>query len=91
MSLAQAMFNNDSLWAYITGFGEGVNDLRCTLDMRLHGHADDTATHYFTKSIQINWCSLTTTVAGVIYIPDVHKVGAFLKACDEEQHSTATC
>ena len=86
MSLVQATFNNDSLWAFMTGFGEGVNDLRCTLaNLRLKASVD-TATHYFTKSIQINGVT-DDYRQGVIYIPDVHKVGAFLKACDEE-HTT---
>lgn len=83
MSLVQATFNNDSLWAFITGFGEGVNDLRCILnDLRLVGSVD-TATHFFTKTIGIHGLE-DDYRAGTIYIPDVHKVGAFLKACDEE-------
>tara|TARA_R100000388_G_scaffold92169_1_gene74866 strand:- start:4203 stop:4958 length:756 start_codon:yes stop_codon:yes gene_type:complete len=81
MTLVQATFNNDSLWAFVTGFGEGVNDLRCDVaNMRLTGHAD-TATHYFTKSIGI---LMEEYKAGPVYIPDVHKVGAFLKSCKED-------
>lgn len=83
MSLVQGTFNNDSLWAFVTGFGEGVNDLRCTLaDLRLKASVD-TATHFFTKTIGIHGIE-DDYRAGVIHIPDVHKVGAFLKACDEE-------
>lgn len=84
-NLAQAMFRNDELHAYITGFGEGVNDLRCRIsDMRLHGHAD-TATHYFSKSIGILiGVHAENYRAGPVYIPDVQKVGAFLKSCKEE-------
>ena len=82
MTLAQATFNNDSLWAFVTGFGEGVNDLRCDIsNMRLTGHAD-TATHYFTKSINV---LMEDYKAGPVYIPDVHKVGAFLKACKDDE------
>lgn len=83
MSLVQGTFNNDSLWAFVTGFGEGVNDLRCTLaDLRLKASVD-TATHFFTKTIGVHGVE-DDYRAGIIYIPDVHKVGAFLKACDED-------
>jgi hypothetical protein len=86
MSLVQATFHNDSLWAFMTGFGEGVNDLRCTLaDLNLKASVD-TATHFFTKTIGI-YNTDEDYRAGIIYIPDVHKVGAFLKACDEDTTS----
>jgi len=81
MSFVKATFNNDSLWAFMTGFGEGVNDLRCDIaDMKLTGWVD-TATHYFTKSIGV---LMEDYKAGILYIPDVHKVGAFLKTCKED-------
>lgn len=81
MSFVQATFNNAALWAFITGFGEGVNDLRCQVaDMRLKGSVD-TTTHYFTKSINV---LMEEYKAGVVNIPDVHKVGAFLKSCKED-------
>lgn len=83
MSLVQGTFNNDSLWAFVTGFGEGVNDLRCTLANLQLKASVDTATHFFTKTIGIHGVE-DDYRAGVIYIPDVHKVGAFLKACDED-------
>jgi len=81
MSFAKATFNNDSLWAFMTGFGEGVNDLRCDIaNMKLTGKVD-TTTHYFKKSIGIH---MEDYKPGTVYIPDVHKVGAFLKTCKED-------
>ena len=80
MSMAQAHFQTDSLLAFMVGFGEGVNDLKCKIaNMKLTAHVD-TATHYFTKSIGI---VMDDYKAGTILIPDVHKVGAFLKSCKE--------
>tara|TARA_R110000822_G_scaffold59325_3_gene148100 strand:+ start:5077 stop:5832 length:756 start_codon:yes stop_codon:yes gene_type:complete len=81
MSFVKATFSNASLWAFMTGFGEGVNDLRCDIaDMKLTGWVD-TATHYFTKSIGIH---MEDYKSGIVYVPDVHKVGAFLKTCKED-------
>lgn len=79
MTLAQASFNTDLLRGFISGFGEGVNDLFCQIkDMKLTGWAD-VDTHYVHKSIVVNMGD--TYNMGDVFIPQLDKVNAFLKAC----------
>lgn len=81
MTLAQASFNTDLLRGFVSGFGEGVNDLFCQIkNMRLTGWVD-VDTHYAHKSIGVNMTPPSS--AGDVYIPQLDKVNAFLKACTE--------
>ena len=87
MPMVEGVFNTDILRGFVTGFGEGVDDLQCSIeDMALKGVAD-VATHYFSKSIMVKPISVTAGKQykpGKLCIPDVHKLGAFLKSCDED-------
>jgi len=82
MSMVEASFNNDDLLGFVTGFGEGVNDLQCNIANMQMVASVDVSTHYFRKSIPIQMNE--NYKAGIVYIPDVHKVGAFLKSCKEQ-------
>lgn len=83
MSLAQGTFDTDMLRAFVGGFGEGVNDLHCEIkNLQLIG-AVDISTHFCRKSCPLAMVNDSTYHAGVILIPDVHKVVAFLKASKE--------
>jgi hypothetical protein len=82
MTLTQAVFNTDLLRGFISGFGEGVNDLYCQLkDMKLTGWVD-VDTHYVHKSIHVDIADAPYN-AGDVFIPQLDKVNAFLKACKE--------
>lgn len=66
MPMVEGVFNTDILRGFVTGFGEGVDDLQCSIeDMALKGVAD-VATHYFSKSIMVKPISVT---AGKQYKP----------------------
>ena len=86
--MTQGIFDKKVLHAFIVGFGVGVNDLQCEIHtMRMTGSVD-TPTHYYRRSIPIDHNSVMSNSActpGKIHIPDVHKVGAFLKACDDDR------
>ena len=85
MPMVEAVFNTDILRGFVTGFGEGVDDLQCSIeDMAIRGDVD-VATHYVSKSIMVKPMSVSTQYKpGRLCIPDVHKLGAFLKSCDED-------
>ena len=83
MTLAQAVVSTDTLLGFLSGFGEGVNDLLCGItDMTIHG-AVDGDTHYCSKSIPVLLDNELTYRAGDVYMPYLDKVCAFLKAAKE--------
>ena len=86
MSFVQGTFDTESLRAFIGGFGEGVNDLRCDIqNLRLTGSVD-VDTHFFTNSIGIyQFESGEHYRQGTVYIPNLDKVVAFLKFCDKSE------
>ena len=85
--MTQGIFDKKVLHGFIAGFGVGVNDLRCEIhNMRMTGSVD-TPTHYYRRSIPVDHNAVMSNSAytlGKIHIPDVHKVGAFLKSCKED-------
>jgi hypothetical protein len=86
MTMVEAVFDTDVLRGFVTGFGEGVNDLQCSVnDLTMKGVAD-VVTHYFSKTIMIKSIEKGHShyKPGKLCIPDVHKLGAFLKSCDED-------
>jgi hypothetical protein len=85
MTHTQAVFDTETLLGFVKGFGEGVDDLRCTIsDMNMKGVVD-VASHYFEKKISISHAKSLqyNYTPGVVCIPDVHKLTAFLKSCDD--------
>tara|TARA_Y100001938_G_scaffold150386_1_gene241078 strand:+ start:3320 stop:4090 length:771 start_codon:yes stop_codon:yes gene_type:complete len=85
MPMVEAVFNTDILRGFVTGFGEGVDDLQCSVNNLMMEGVVDVATHYFGKCIMVKPMSVSTQYKpGKLCIPDVHKLGAFLKSCDED-------
>lgn len=83
MTLAQAVVSTDTLLGFLSGFGEGVNDLLCQIkEMTIHG-AVDVDTHYCSKSMPVLLDNEVTYRVGDVYIPHLDKVCAFLKAAKE--------
>ena len=83
MTLAQAIVSTDTLLGFLSGFGEGVDDLFCEIkDMSIVG-AVDVDTHYCSKSMPTLLDNSITYRAGEVYIPYLSKVCAFLKAAKE--------
>ena len=85
MSLVQAKFDTESLCAFINGFGEGVNDLRCQIANMKMTASVDVETHFFTNSVSILMMSDGSSYKqGDVFIPQIDKVVAFLKFCDRK-------
>ena len=85
MSLVQAKFDTESLCAFINGFGEGVNDLRCQIANMKMTASVDVETHFFTNSVSILMTSDGSSYKqGDVFIPQIDKVVAFLKFCDRK-------
>lgn len=83
MTLAQAIVSTDTLLGFLSGFGEGVDDLLCEIkDMSIVG-AVDVDTHYCSKSMPTMLDTEVTYRNGELYIPYLGKVCAFLKAAKE--------
>jgi|SaaInlStandDraft_1057018.scaffolds.fasta_scaffold51107_2 hypothetical protein len=82
--MAQAIIDTKKLLHFINGFGDNIEDLQLEIkDNRVYG-AVDVPTHYCEKSISIMVSNDVKYRPGKVYLSDVSKVLAFLKASSQE-------
>jgi len=81
--VTQATLNREGFIAFLTHFGDGVNDLRLDIgDNKVHG-AVDVATHYCSRDMAVVIDSGVRYDAGPVFVPDLSKLVTFLKSSKE--------